>query len=37
MEILDGKTKWAGIDNNSEMLDDQGNPKGEEDRVYSLE
>ncbi|RJE27488.1 hypothetical protein PHISCL_00222 [Aspergillus sclerotialis] len=37
LEILDGKTKWAGIDNNSEMLDDLGNPKGEEDRVHSLE
>lgn len=37
LEITDGKTKWAGIDNNSEMLDDAGNPKGDSERVHSLE
>ena len=37
LEITDGKKKWAGIDDNSELLDDEGNPKGESERVYSLE
>jgi len=25
VDIKDGKTKWAGLDNNSDILDDEGN------------
>lgn len=31
MEIPDGRTKWAGLDKNSEELDDMGDLKGEEE------